>query len=76
MNEFIQLSKIILENKAMTPPKYDDLEWWINFRGFMNQTLRLKFLVKHWIFELIVSIIIILSFINAIFFIYGYTPLV
>jgi voltage-gated sodium channel len=41
----------------------------------MNKNLRLKTIVKHWAFELAVALIIILSFINAIFFMYRYTPL-
>jgi hypothetical protein len=40
--EFMQLSKIILENKVMTPPSFDDLEWWVNFRKFMKETFHLK----------------------------------
>lgn len=38
--------------------------------------MHLKAMVRHWIFELGISIIIILSFINSIFFIYSYSPLV
>ena len=60
----------------MTPPSFDDIEVWVKFRKFFNVTLRLKVIVKHWFFELMVSVIIILSFINAIFFIYNYTPIV
>lgn len=40
--EFMQLSKIILENKVMTPPSFDDLECWVNFRKFMKETFHLK----------------------------------
>jgi voltage-gated sodium channel len=32
--------------------------------------------VQHWLFELIASILILLSFINALFFIYNYSDLV
>jgi hypothetical protein len=41
----------------------------------MNGKLNLKHIVKHWFFELVVSIFIILSFINAIFFMFQYTAL-
>jgi hypothetical protein len=41
----------------------------------MNGKLNLKRIVKHWFFELVVSILIILSFINAIFFMFQYTAL-
>ena len=51
----------------MLPPIFDDIQRWIDFRKFVNSRLKLKAIVKHWFFELIVSIIIILSFINAIF---------
>lgn len=72
----MQLSKIILSNKVMTPPTFDDIEAWVKFRKFFNVQLQLKAIVRHWIFELGISIIIILSFINAIFFIYNYSKLV
>jgi len=60
----------------MVPPEFDDLESWVKFREFLNQRLHLKRIVKHWGFELAVSIVIILSFINAIFFMFSYTRLI
>lgn len=36
VNEFMQLSKIILENKAMTPPAFDDLECWVRLRKMLK----------------------------------------
>lgn len=76
VNEFMQLSKIILENKAMTPPAFDDIKAWVDFRKFMNTRFHLKAIVNHWLFEVIASLLILLSFINAIFFIYNRTTLV
>lgn len=72
----MQLTKLLLENSAMLPPTFDDIEVWVKFRKFMNNTFKLKVIVKHWMFELVVSIIIVLSFVNAIFFMYQYTRLV
>jgi hypothetical protein len=72
----MQLAKILLDNEAMLPPRFDDLELWLQFRRFLNEQLCLKFIVHHWIFELSISIIIILSFINAIFFMFDYSKLV
>lgn len=66
----MQLSKIILENEMMVPPEFDDIPCWIKFREFLNHRVYLKQIVKHWGFELAVSIIIILSFINAIYFMF------
>lgn len=66
----MQLTKLMLENSAMLPPSFDDLEGWVKFRKYMNKNLHLKTIVKHWGFELTVSVIIILSFINAIFLMY------
>lgn len=63
----MQLSKILLENSVMLPPNFEDIHIWIAFRSWCNRKLHLKSIVRHWIFELIVSIIIILSFVNAIF---------
>lgn len=60
----------------MVPPEFDDIESWVKFREFLNHRLNLKRIVKHWGFELAVSIIIILSFINAIFFMFSYTRLI
>lgn len=72
----MQLSKLLLENSAMLPPSFDDIECWVSFRKYMNNHFHLKTIVKHWIFELVVAVIIILSFVNAIFFMFAYTPLV
>lgn len=60
----------------MVPPEFDDIQCWIKFREFLNHKLYLKQIVKHWGFELVVSIIIILSFINAIYFMFEYTKLI
>ena len=76
VNEFMQLSKIILENRAMMPPNFDDIQAWIRFRMFCKERLHLKSIVHHWIFEATVSIIIILSFINSLYYSFNYTDLV
>lgn len=59
----------------MLPPHFDDLEPWLQFRRYVNDQLYLKQILRHWIFDLTVSIIIILSFINAIFFMFAHTTL-
>lgn len=71
----MQISKILLENDAMMPPAFDDFKPWVSFRNFVNQKLHLKTIVKNWKFELVVSIIIILSFINAISLMFDYSRL-
>lgn len=48
----------------------------MRLREFLNHRLKLKQIVKHWGFELAVSIIIVLSFINAIYFMFSYTKLI
>ena len=72
VNQFMQFSKILLENSAMFPPTFDDVSQWVNFRKFLNKRFGLKSIVKHWGFSLTISIIILLSFINDIFFIESY----
>jgi hypothetical protein len=63
----MQLSKILLENSAMLPPDFDDIESWVKLRKYVNEKFHLKEKVKHWGYELIVSIIVILSSVNAAF---------
>ena len=67
-NEFMGIGRIILENSAMMPPMFDDVQTWVKLRKFVNKTFKLKDIVKHWIFELIISILIIASFVNAILY--------
>lgn len=50
VNEFMQLSKILLENSALLPPTFNDLEQWIAFRKWCNTRIYLKDMVKHWVF--------------------------
>ena len=38
----MQLSKIILYNSVMVPPRFDDLEFWVNFRDVVNRGIKLK----------------------------------
>lgn len=63
----MQLSKIILENSAMLPPDFDDIKSWVKLRRYVNEKFHLKEKVRHWGYELIVSIIVILSSLNAAF---------
>ena len=72
----MKLSKILLENSAMLPPSFDDLEIWMDFRKFLIAKFRIKDIVQHLAFEIITSIIIILSTINAVFYIYKTSPFV
>jgi hypothetical protein len=60
----------------MVPPKYHDVKLWVDFRRLINTKMRLKAIVTHFYFELAVSFLIILSFINSIFYIYQPTELV
>jgi hypothetical protein len=32
VNEFMQLSKVILYNSVMYPPRFDDITVWLKFR--------------------------------------------
>ena len=66
----MKLGKIIIENSAMIPPSFDDIQLWIDFRNYMKNTLHVKAIVQHWIFELVASIVILATFINAIFLVY------
>jgi voltage-gated sodium channel len=60
----------------MLPPRFEDIELWLRFRKYVNEQLRLKEMVRHWVFEVVISAVIVLSFINAIFFMFHYSPLV
>ena len=75
MREFMNLGRAILDNSAMIPPSFDDVDCWVRFRNFMNETLHLQAVVKHWVFELLVTIFIIWSFVNALIFAYDVWPL-
>jgi len=72
----MQLSQIILENRAMIPPRFDDIQAWVNFRTFCKERLHLKAIVTPWLFLSLVSVIILLSFINSLYFSFNYTELV
>ncbi len=71
----MQLTKILVENEVLLPPKYDDIKLWLRLRRFLGKRLGLKSFVKSWIFEFIASIVVSLAFINSIYFLYYYTPL-
>lgn len=53
----------------MYPPLFDDWAPWIDFRGWINDKIHLKAIVKHLAFDVVTSIIIILAAINSIYFI-------
>lgn len=54
----------------MYPPPYEDIPAWVSFRIWINQTIHLKAIVKHWLFDTIVAVIIVLCAVNSIFFIF------
>ena len=66
VNEFMQLSKVILYNSVMYPPRFDDLEAWVSFRDTVNDRLRLETIVKHWLFDAVVSVFTLLASANAL----------
>lgn len=72
----MELSKILLYNSAMYPPTYDDLAAWISFRKYMNEHFHIKKLVKHWLFNLVIGIGIVIAAINSIFYVFTNNHLV
>ena len=46
----MKLGKIIIENSAMIPPSFDDIQLWIDFRNYMKNSFHIKAIVQHWIF--------------------------
>lgn len=41
----MQLSKILIYNSVMYPPRFDDLELWLSFRTNLNERFHLKEIV-------------------------------
>jgi hypothetical protein len=72
----MQLSHIILENRAMLPPMFDDVQLWVEFRVFMNSRFNIKAILQHWLCEIVFSTLIVLAFINALYFSFNPTQLV
>lgn len=60
----------------MYPPKFNDVECWISFRYWLNSTFYIKELVSHKVFQLIITIFIVLGFANSIVLIYSPSDLV
>jgi len=55
----------------MYPPTYEDLNAWIEFRKYMNETFYIKKLVKHWLFNLIIGVGIVMAAINSLFYVFS-----
>ena len=55
----------------MYPPAFDDIQLWLSFRKKVNQTIHLKAIVKHWFFEIILAVVIVLGAINSVFLMYN-----
>lgn len=66
----MELSKILIYNSAMYPPMYEDVTAWITFRNFVNDSINLKAIVKHWLFDTITAIAILFCAVNSIFYIF------
>ncbi len=62
----MQLSKIILYNSVMSPPRLDDLSLWLEFKENVNDCLHLDSLVEHWLFDVVVSIYVLLCYLNGL----------
>ena len=65
-----------MENSALLPPALDDFTPWVSFRKYINERLYFKQIASTWVFELIVSILILLAFINSVFYMSNPTDLV
>ena len=62
----MQLSKILIYNSVMLPPKFDDIALWVDFRRYVNEQIHLKSIVQYWVFDFVVSILTLLCAVNAI----------
>jgi len=70
----MELSKILLYNSAMRPPTHDDLRCWIRFRKWINRKWHLKKIVKHWLFDTVVAVLIVIGAVNVLFCLFpGYS---
>lgn len=45
---------------------------WVNFRSFLNHHLHLRSIVTHWLFDPLIAILILVSVINAWYYMYNY----
>lgn len=66
----MELSKILVYNSAMYPPAYDDIPAWITFRKWVNTNLHLKSIVKHWLFDAVIAVLIVACAVNSLFYIF------
>ena len=62
----MELSKILLYNSAMRPPTHDDWQCWLRFRKYINRNWHLKTTVKHWLFDTVVAVLIVLGAANVL----------
>ena len=65
VNEYMQLCKILQSNSSMMPPMFQDWDRWLRFRWFINKKLKLKAMIRSNAFRIVVSIFIMLTFINC-----------
>ena len=66
----MELSKILIFNSAMHPPLHQDIPAWVTLRAFLNRHLHLKDIVKHFLFDTIVALLILLAAINSLFLLF------
>ena len=66
----MHLGKILMHNAKRLPPKFYDFSFWTRVKDCLNDTMYLEAIITHWIFELIMAILILLSFINTVFLVF------
>ena len=66
----MQLGRILQQNSNLRPPIISDWPLWIKIRQFINEHLKLKDIIQSTIYKLINAVLIIVSFIIAIFYLF------
>jgi hypothetical protein len=66
VNEFMQLCKIMQADRSMLPPRFDDWQWWVKFRGKLKEKFNLKRRIQSRGFKIVVISIILITFVNSI----------
>lgn len=74
INDFMQLGRILQQNSNLRPPVISDYASWIKFRNYLNENFKLKELIETTTYKLILSIVIILAFVNAAFCLFTNKP--
>jgi hypothetical protein len=59
----------------MYPPLFEDWQFWLNFRGWVNSTIYLKSIVSHLAFDIVTAIFTILAATNSLYFMATDSPL-